>query len=38
MSHECIVPVKIPMEEMIGERITKYKTRVGEKTESMLIH
>ena len=38
MSHECTVPVKLPMEEIIGERTTKYKTSVGEKTKSMLIH
>ncbi|PFX15559.1 E3 ubiquitin-protein ligase RNF213 [Stylophora pistillata] len=35
---DSVLSVKIPVEEMIGKRTTEDKMRVGEKTESMLIH
>ena len=34
---DSVLSVKIPVEEMIGKRTTEDKTRVGGKTESMLI-
>ena len=34
---DSVLSMKIPVEEMIGKRTTEDKSRVGGKTESMLI-